>query len=133
MPQNNERSSNSPMDYFVSDIDYSEAQTILDLTMSKQKQLRRQRSNLLYKQLLLKRTYANVCDLLDSDCSTRKSMPLSAIDTNKRKMTFDESNKDRIVSKKAKTSPDTSIDLAHDNDILQFLLELNSVKVAPRY
>ena len=133
MPQRNERSMLSSDDYTVSDIDYSEARTILDLTTNKQKQLRRNRGHALYKQLLLKRTYANVCDLLDSDCSTQKSMPLSTIDTNKRKFVSNDDDSRKSVSKKTKLSTEHSTDLAHDKDILQFLLELNSTRVTARY
>ena len=134
MPQQNERVSLGHASDFVSDIDYSEAQTVLDLTSRKQKQLRRQRSPALYTQLLLKRTYIHVCDLLDSDCcssSQRKTLPLSTIDTNKRKLSSTTTTIDeKSVSKKTKISSD----LAHDNeDILQFLRELNAVKVAARY
>ncbi|CAF4922735.1 unnamed protein product, partial [Rotaria socialis] len=56
MPQQNEHLS-FKSDAIVSDIDYSEARTILDLTITKQKELRRQRSQTLHTQLLLKRTY----------------------------------------------------------------------------
>jgi hypothetical protein len=132
MPQNNGRSSFGASEQFVSDFDYSEARTILDLTINKQKRLRRQRSQALYTQILLKRTYVHVCDLLDSDCSPRKQMPLSLIDTNKRRTPFDD-DESKSVSKKSKTSIEHSTDLANDNDILQFLLELNAVKVMPRY
>jgi len=110
-------------DDFVSDIDYSEARNILDLTTIKQKQLRRQRSQPLSTQLLLKRTYAHVCQLLDSDCSIKtKPLPLSTVDTNKRKLS---SNDHEIptINKKSKC--------LMNNDVLHFLRELNSVKVIP--
>ncbi len=98
MPQQNEYLSYSS-NPFVSHIDYSEVQDILELTTTKQKQLRRQRSQVLYKQVLLKRTYTLICDLLDSDCSSSSSSnqidlypstPLSRIDTNKRKFSSDD-------------------------------------------
>ncbi|CAF3985940.1 unnamed protein product, partial [Rotaria sp. Silwood1] len=135
MPQQNECytfSSNS----IVSHIDYSEAQNILELTTTKQKQLRRQRSQVLYKQVLLKRTYTLVCDLLDSDCSyssnqTYKcpSSPLSIIDTNKRKLTSVDDEIEPVI-KKSKSLMDKCYDIKNDNDVLQFLRELNSVKVS---
>ncbi|CAF3715221.1 unnamed protein product [Rotaria sp. Silwood1] len=119
MPQHNEHLSFTSDD-FVSDIDYSEARNILDITTIKQKQLRRQRSQTLYTQLLLKRTYVHVCELLNSECITKKSTPLSIIDINKRKLSTDHHDLSSKV-KKMKNSI--------DNDILQFLRELNSVKV----
>jgi hypothetical protein len=111
-------------DKFVSNIDYSEARNILDLTTIKQKQLRRQRRQPLHTQLLLQRTYTHVCQLLDSDCSIKKSLPLSTIDTNKRKLSSNDHDIPSI-NKKSKHFM--------DNDILQFLRELNAVKVIPRY
>lgn len=107
------------MDAFVSDIDYSEAQNILNLTTIKQKQ---KRSHNLAKQLLLKRTYTHVCQLLESECTIKKSFPLATIDTNKRKLSPID---DYQVLKKSKNSM--------DEDILQFLRELNSVKIVNRY
>ena len=132
MPQQHEREL-FPSEHFVSDIDYSEARNVLDLTTSKQKQLRRQRSQALYTQLLLKRTYAHVCDLLDSDCTIRKCSPLSSVDTNKRRLYADDDDSDELksVSKKLKDSRAPSYDLAHD--LLQYLSELNAVKVTARY
>ncbi|CAF3863356.1 unnamed protein product [Rotaria sp. Silwood2] len=137
MPQQNESysfSSNS----IVSCIDYSEAQNILELTTTKQKQLRRQRSQVLYKQVLLKRTYTLVCDLLDSDCSYSsnqtykcQSSPLSTIDTNKRKLLSDDHELEPVI-KKSKSLMDKYYDIKNDNDVLQFLRELNSVKVTSR-
>jgi len=134
MPQQNEcllYSSN----LFVSRIDYSEAQNILELTTTKQKQLRRQRSQFLHKQILLKRTYALVCDLLDSDCSYSsnqmdeyQSSPLSIIDINKRKLSSDD-HELRPITKKSKSLMDRCYDITNDNDVLQFLRELNSVKI----
>ncbi|CAF1269952.1 unnamed protein product [Adineta steineri] len=123
MPQQTERLS-FIADDCVSDIDYSEARNILDLTTIKQKQLRRQRSQSLYTQLLLKRTYTHVCQLLDSDCTVKKSLPLAIIDTNKRKLSSDD-HQVPTMNKKSKTCA--------DNDILQFLQELNAVKILPRY
>jgi hypothetical protein len=123
MPQQNEHLSFTSDD-FVSDIDYSEARNILDITTTKQKQLRRQRSQRLYPQLLLKRTYTHVCDILDSDCLVKKPVPLSTIDTIKRKLSSD----DHEVPSQNKKSKNLM-----DKDILQFLRELNSVKVLPRY
>ncbi|CAM4757178.1 unnamed protein product [Rotaria magnacalcarata] len=107
----------------VSDIDYSEARTILDLTITKQKELRRQRSQTLHTQLILKRTYLHVCQLLDSECSNEnsKALPLSIVDTNKRKI----SSHNHDLSSKTKKSKNSI-----DNDILQFLRELNSTKIA---
>ena len=131
MPQQHEREL-FPSEHFVSDIDYSEARNVLDLTTSKQKQLRRQRSQALYTQLLLKRTYAHVCDLLDSDCTIRKCSPLSPVDTNKRRLPSDDDEHElKSVSKKLKDSRAPSYDLARD--LLQFLSELNAVKVTARY
>ncbi len=136
-------------DSFVSGIDYSEAWNVLELTTSKQKQLRReqrQRPQELRTQLLLKRTYNLVCELLNSDCcpssssssrgeiptsSSCSSLPLSTVDTNKRKSSPSDDN-DRPL-KKSKSLMDKCFDITNDNDILQFLLELNAVKVAPRY
>lgn len=136
MPQQNEYHSLSS-EALVSHIDYSEVQNILELTTSKQKQLRRQRSQFLHKQVLLKRTYTLVCELLDSDCSNSsntiplyQSSPLSAIDTNKRKCSPDDS---QPVTKKAKSLMDKCYDITNDDDVLQFLRELNSVKVTARY
>jgi hypothetical protein len=123
MPQQTEHLS-FISDDFVSDIDYSEARNVLDLTTLKQKQLRRQRAQSLHTQLLLKRTYTHVCQLLDSDCSIKKSLPLSTIDTNKRKFS---SNDHEVPSMNKKSKH------FMDNDILQFLRELNAVKVIPRY
>ena len=123
MPQQNEHLSFTPDD-FVSDIDYSEARNVLDLTTLKQKQLRRQRVHSLHTQLLLKRTYTHVCELLDSDCIIKKSLPLSTIDTNKRKLSSDD-HEVPLTNKKLKSFM--------DNDILLFLRELNAVKVMPRY
>ncbi|CAF0946471.1 unnamed protein product [Rotaria sordida] len=119
MPQQNEHLSFTS-DEFVFDMDYSEARNILDLTTTKQKQLRRQRSQTLYTQLLLKRTYVHVCELLNSDCLIEKPTPLSIVDTNKRKLSSDHHD----VSSKSKKCKNSI-----DNDILQFLRELNSVKV----
>ena len=98
-----------------------------------QQQLRRQRSQALYTQLLLKRTYAHVCDLLDSDCTIRKCSPLSTVDTNKRRLpsSDDDEHELKPVSKKLKDSRGPSYDLARD--LLQFLSELNAVKVTARY
>jgi len=124
MPQQTERLS-FISDDFVSDIDYSEARNVLDLTTLKQKQLRRQRAQSLHTQLLLKRTYTHVCQLLDSDCSIKtKSLPLSTVDTNKRKLSSD-NHELSTVNKKSKCLMNI--------DVLQFLRELNSVKVIPRY
>ncbi|CAF0735563.1 unnamed protein product [Rotaria sordida] len=138
MPRQNEclSFSSNPL---VSRIDYSEAQNILELTTTKQKQLRRERSQVLYKQVLLKRTYTLVCDLLDSDCSYSSSSstnqtykcslsPLSTIDTNKRKLSSDDHEIQPII-KKSTSLMDKCYDIKNDNDVLQFLRELNSVKV----
>lgn len=124
MPQQKERLSFTSNE-FVSDIDYSEARNILDLTTTKQKQLRRQRSQSLYTQLLLKRTYIHVCELLDSDCLVKKPSPLSTIDTNKRKLSSNDHEVPSSINKKSKS--------LMDNDVLQFLREINSVKALPRY
>lgn len=136
MPQQNECHSLSS-ETLVSRMDYSEAQDILEMTTVKQKELRRQRTTCLFKQVLLKRTYTLVCDLLDSDCSCTSnaiplypSSPLSAIDTNKRKLPFDESSPS---SKKSKSLMDKCYDITNDDDVLEFLRELNSVKVPARY
>ncbi len=138
MPQQNECISFSSIP-FVSRIDYSEAQDILELTTTKQKQLRRQRSQVLYKQVLLQRTYTLVCELLNSDCSYSSneiskspSSPLSAIDTNTRKLSSDDHELIPII-KKSKSLMDKCYDITNDNDVLQFLRELNSVKITPRY
>jgi hypothetical protein len=138
MPQENKCLSYSS-NLFVSHFDYSEAQNILELTTTKQKQLRRQRSQVLYKQILLKRTYTLVCDLLDSDCSYSsnqideyQSSPLSTIDTNKRKLSSDDHELNSIT-KKSKSLMDKCYDITNDNDVLQFLRELNSVKITARY
>jgi hypothetical protein len=137
MPQQNEYISFTS-ESIVSRIDYSEAQNILELTTTKQKELRRQRSQYLRKQILLKRTYTLVCELLDSDCSYSsnpipkyQSSPLSAIDTNKRK--FSTADDDQQPNKKSKSLMDKCYDITNDNDVLEFLRELNSVKVTPRY
>lgn len=142
MPQQTEYYSLSS-EPLVSHIDYSEAQTILDLTTRKQKELRRQRSPCLFKQVLLNRTLTVVCDLLDSDCSSSssssysnpialyQSSPLSAIDTNKRKLAFDDVQSN--ATKKSKSLMDKCYDITNDDDVLQFLRELNSVKVTARY
>ncbi|CAF1405336.1 unnamed protein product [Adineta ricciae] len=122
MPQQTENLSFTVGD-FVSDIDYSEARHVLDLTTSKQKELRRQRSQTLFTQLLLKRTYTRVCELLDSECTVQKSSPLSIIDTNKRKLSSDDHQVPSLSAKKSKPSVDA--------DVLQFLRELNAVKVLP--
>lgn len=111
-------------DEFTSDIDYSEVRNILDLTITKQKQLRRQRSQSLFTQLVLKRTYTNICQLLDSECTIKKPLPLSTVDTNKRKLSSSLDDHE-VPSKKCKNMM--------NNDILQFLRELNAVKVTPRY
>jgi hypothetical protein len=111
-------------DKFVSNIDYSEARNILDLTTIKQKQLRRQRRQPLHTQLLLQRTYTHVCQLLDSDCSIENSLPLSTVDTNKRKFSSDDHEVPSITKK--------SKGVVH-YDILRFLCELKAVKVIPRY
>jgi len=123
MPQQSEKY----FDEFVSDIDYSEAQTILNLTIAKQ----RQRQVNLSKRLLLKRTYVHVCQLLDSECIVKKSLPivkkslpLAIIDTNKRKLSIDTTN-DQSQAKKFRQTL--------DNGIQQFLQELNSIKVPARY
>ena len=136
MPQQNECLSFST-NPFVSHMDYSEAQDILELTTTKQKQLRRQRSQMLYKQVLLKRTYALVCELLDSDCSyssnqVHQSSPLTSIDTNKRKILSDDQDINPMI-KKSKSLMDKCYDIKNDNDVLEFLRELNSVKVTSRY
>jgi len=138
MPQQNECLSFSS-NLFVSHIDYSEAQNILELTTTKQKQLRRQRSQFLYKQVLLKQTYTLVCELLDSDCSYSsnqvhkcQSSPLSTVDTNKRKLLSDD-HEIRPVMKKPKSLMDKCYDITNDDDILQFLRELNSAKITSRY
>ncbi len=123
MPQQNDYLS-FPSGDFVSDIDYSEARHILDLATTKQKQLRQRRSQTLCTQLLLKRTYVHVCQLLDSDCAIKKPLPLSTIDTNKRKISSDD-HELPTITKKSKT--------LMDENILQFLRELNTVKVTPRY
>ncbi|CAF3218288.1 unnamed protein product [Rotaria socialis] len=131
MPQQNDYLSFSSS-AFVSCIDYSEVQTILELTTTKQKQLRRQRSQILHKQVLLKRTYSLVCDLLDSDCSypTNETYkyPLSTVDTNKRKLSSDEQEIESTV-KKSKSVMDKCYDIKNDNDVLQFLRELNATKL----
>jgi hypothetical protein len=124
MPQQNDYLSITS-DNFVSDMDYSEARHILDLTTTKQKQLRRQRSQPLSTQLLLKRTYTHVCQLLDSECLIKKPLPLSTVDTNKRKLSSDNHEVLSSLNKKCKS--------LMNNDILQFLHELNAVKVLPRY
>ena len=116
MPQQSEKY----FDEFVSDIDYSEAQTILNLTIAKQ----RQRQVNLSKRLLLKRTYVHVCQLLDSECIVKKSLPLAIIDTNKRKLSIDTTN-DQSQAKKFRQTL--------DNGIQQFLQELDSIKVPARY
>ena len=138
MPQQSEYL--SFCNFLVSHIDYSEAQNILELTTTKQKQLRRQRSQVLYKHILLKRTYSLVCDLLDSDCSNQNAecqpAPLSKVDTNKRKLSSDNDTiDDKIQStvKKSKNLMDNHYNITNNNDILQFLHELNTVKVASRY
>jgi hypothetical protein len=138
MPQQNECLSFSS-NLFVSHIDYSEAQNILEVTTTKQKQLRRQRSQFLYKQVLLKQTYTLVCELLDSDCSYSSNQiqkcqisPLSTIDTNKRKLSSDDHEIGPII-KKSKSLMDKCYDITNDNDVLQFLRELNSVKITARY
>jgi hypothetical protein len=138
MPQQNEYLSFTS-EPIVSHIDYSEAQIILELTTNKQKELRRQRSQFLHKQVLLKQTYTLVCELLDSDCSYSsnpipkyQSSPLSAIDTNKRKFSSDDQSIESIT-KKSKSLMDKCYDITNDNDVLQFLRELNSVKVTPSY
>lgn len=123
MPQQNEHLS-FKSDAIVSDIDYAEARTILDLTSTKQKELRRERSPRLLPQLLLKRTYNHVCALLDSECSNNRPIPLATIDTNKRKLP----TQNHELLSKAKKSKNSI-----ENDILQFLHELNSVKVKNRY
>ena len=123
MPQQNEHLS-FKSDDFVSAIDYSEARTILYLTTTKQKQLRREHSQKLYMQLLLKRTYTHVCEVLDSDCSMDTFVSVSLVDGNKRKLSSD-NYEISIQNKKQK--------YLVENDILQFLRELNSVKVTPRY
>jgi hypothetical protein len=135
MPQQNECLSFSS-NPFVSNMDYSEAQDILELTTTKQKELRRQRSQILYKQVLLKRTYSLVCDLLDSDCSYTSdqcpSSPLSIIDTNKRKFLSDDQEL-KSITKKSKSLMDKCYDITNDNDVLEFLRELNSAKITSRY
>ena len=143
MPQQNEYLSFAASSQFVSNIDYSEARDILELTTNKQKQLRRQRSQLLAKQLLLKRTYTLVCDLLDSDCCTQhqksQCSPLSTVDTNKRKLSSSSSSDDdhhevsSMMMKKSRSLMDRCFDITNDHDVLQFLRELNSVKVTARY
>jgi len=122
MPQENDQYSIT-FNEVVSEIDYSEARNILDLTSNKQKQLRRQRSPPLKTQLLLKRTYTHVCQLLDSECSiTKQALPLAPIDTNKRKLSNDDNDQEMSsANKKSKGLV--------DKDILQFLRELNAVKV----
>ncbi|UJR37262.1 hypothetical protein I4U23_029971 [Adineta vaga] len=141
MPQQNDCLSFSS-NVCVSHMDYSEAQTILDLTTTKQKQLRRQRSQILYKQVLLNRTYTLVCDLLDSDCSYSsnpmskcQSSPLLTIDINKRKLPTSDDDNDAIkpIVKKSKSLMDKCYDITNDNDVLQFLRELNSVKLTTSY
>ncbi len=109
---------------FKSDIDYSEARNILDLTTTKQKLLRRQHRQPLHTQLLLKRTYTHVCQLLDTDCSIEKPLPLSTVDTNKRKFSSND-HEVLLITKKSKG--------AVNYDILQFLRELTAVKIIPRY
>lgn len=135
MPQQNE-SFSFDSNTFVSTIDYSEAQDILELTNIKQKQIRRERTQTLYKQVLLKRTYTLVCELLDSDCSTQigksPSSPLSTVDTNKRKHCQDEQTPMNL-RKKSKSLLDRCYDITNDQDVLQFLRELNSVELLPRY
>jgi hypothetical protein len=135
MPQRNECLLFSS-EIWVSHIDYSEAQNILELTTTKQKELRRQRSQVLSKQILLKRTYTLVCDLLDSDCSNSmyksSSSPLSTIDTNKRKLILND-HELKPINKKCKSLMDKCYDIKNDNDVLQFLHELNSIKVTSRY
>ena len=106
----------------ISDIDYSQAPNILELTSNKQKQLRRQRIQRLLPQLLLKRTHVHVCQLLNSHCSIEKPLPLATVDTNKRKLNSD----DQQV-------PTNNKKPLMDKDILQFLRELNAVKIPPRY
>lgn len=135
MPQQNDYHSYSS-NRFVSHIDYSEVQDILDLTINKQKQLRRQRSQVLFKQVLLKRTYNLVCNLLDSDCTYSSNendqYQLSIVDTNKRKLSSDDYDYQPII-KKSKSLMDKCYDITNDNDVLQFLRELNSVKTPNRY
>ena len=139
MPQQNEYLSFASAQ-FVSNLDYSEARDILELTTNKQKQLRRQRSQLLSKQLLLRRTYTLVCDLLDSDCSnqnqTSQCSPLSTVDTNKRKLSSTDDHHEMssmMMMKKSRSLMDRCFDITNDHDVLQFLRELNSVKVTARY
>ncbi|CAF0801978.1 unnamed protein product [Adineta steineri] len=135
MPQQNECLSFSS-NLFVSHIDYSEAQNILELTTTKQKQFRRQRSQNLFKQVLLNQTYTLVCQLLDSDCSYSTNQYQSSshltIDTNKRKLSSDDHDLQPLL-KKSNSLMDKCYDITNDNDVLQFLRELNSVKVTSRY
>lgn len=130
MPQQNEFYS-FPNRTFVSNIDYSEAQHILELTNFKQKQIRRTRQQILQKQVLLKRTYTLVCELLDSDCSTQIGKypysPLSTVDTNKRKAFDNDDDRQTTLRKKPKSLLDRCYDITNDQDVLEFLRELNSV------
>ncbi|CAF1689646.1 unnamed protein product, partial [Adineta ricciae] len=100
----------------------------------KQKQLRRQRSQVLYKQVLLNRTYALVCDLLDSDCSYSSNQVSTyhsslTSETSKRKSCTDNDNEMKPLTKKSKSLMDKCYDITNDSDVLQFLRELNSVKL----
>lgn len=114
--------SNSPVTN--SDMDYFQAQTILDLTNNKQKQLRRQRTQRLLPQLLLKRTHVHVCQLLNCHCSIEKPLPLATVDINKRKLNSDD-HQVPTNNKKSKGLMETNI--------LEFLRELNAVKIPIRY
>lgn len=133
MPQQNDRFSILSSESFVSNIDYSEAQQLLQMTVEKQKDLRRRRSTHLFKQVLLKRTYTLVCDLLDSDCSTQiehcQSSPLSTVEKNKKRPWLDDERQYSPSLKKSKSLMDRCYDITKDDDVLRFLRELNSVKM----
>ena len=111
----------------ITDMDYFDARNLLEVTSNKQKQFRRQRTQRLLPQLLLKRTHEHVCQLLTSDCSIGKPLPLATVDTNKRKLsTLDDHQVPTDSTKKSKSS-------LMDPEILQFLRELNAVKIPARY
>ena len=133
MPQQNDCFSILSSESFVSNIDYSEAQQLLHATVEKQKDLRRRRSPDLFKQVLLKRTYTLVCDLLDSDCSTQiepcPSSPLSTVENSKKRPWLDDDRQCSPSPKKSKSLMDRCYDITKDDDVLRFLRELNSVKM----
>lgn len=109
-----------------SDTEYINARNMLELTSNKQRQLRRQRTQRLLPQLLLKRTHIHVCQVLNSDCSIEKPLPLANVDTNSNKRKF--SSDDHQVPIDAKKSKSLM-----DPDILKFLQELHAVKIPARY